>query len=106
MDKKIIKAVLFCLIIFIVIIVLLNWLAKSQQNSRFKNEASNFNDYYKELLRQCGNKDKQLYNCCSASVELMAANNYKLASNLGCDFGYKVDTYECLGSFKWCELIR
>ncbi|MDO8667700.1 MAG: hypothetical protein Q7K35_01220 [bacterium] len=106
MNKNFKKNILVYLVIFIVIILLLNWLIKSGQANRSKNQAENFNVYYKELLRQCGIKDKELYNCCFSSIELMSANNFKLASGIGCDPGFKINTFKCLGSFKWCEMAR
>lgn len=105
-DKKYQKNFLIYLVVAIAIILLLNWLVKSGQADRSKNQAENYNAYYKELLRQCGVKDKQLYDCCASSVESMAANNYKLTSTIGCEPGFKINTYKCLGAYKWCEMIR
>lgn len=105
-DKKFQKNILIYLIVFVVIIILLNWLIKSGQNSRNKNETESFNDYYKGLQARCSQEDKELYNCCLASVKQMAASNNKLAADLGCDLGFKINTLKCLGAYKWCEIIR
>ena len=105
-DKKFQKKFLICLAIFMIMVFSLNWLVKSQQESRQKNEVSNFSPYYKGLLAKCGQSDKAVYDCCFASVELMAANNYKSAPAIGCEPGYKINTYGCLGSYKWCEMPR
>lgn len=103
-DK--LKNILVVLVVFIIVILLLNWLVKSQEASRNKSQVENFNAYYKELLRQCSAKDKKLYDCCFSSVELMSVNNFKLASGIGCEPGFKINTYKCLGSYKWCEMAR
>ncbi len=104
-DKKFQKKILIYLIIFIVIIFVVNWLIKSRQADRNKNQAENFNAYYKQLLAQCS-YDKKIYDCCFNSVAYMAENNYKLATAIGCEPGYKINTYNCQGSYKWCEMFR
>ena len=103
-NKKFQRNVLIYIIIFVVIIFLLNWLIKSGQADRNKNQAENFNAYYKGLLVQCG-KDKKAYDCCFNSVEYMAANNLELAG-IGCNPAFKLNTFSCPGSYKWCEMIR
>lgn len=103
-DKNFIKIAATCLIIFIVIVALLNWLIKSIVAERNKNQAENFNAYYQELLSRCG-QEKAVHDCCFNSVAYMSANNFKIA-DIGCDPGYKVNAYNCLGTYKWCEPIR
>jgi hypothetical protein len=100
------RIILVYLAVFIIVVILLNWFIKSLESNRNKNEVSNFNGYYKELLYLCGNKDKQLYDCCINSVTYMAAGNYQLAPGLGCQFGLKLNTFSCQGSYKWCEMVR
>jgi len=103
-NKKFQKNVLIYFMIFIVIIFLTNWLVKSGQNDRNKNQAENFNAYYKGLLAQCG-QEKKVYDCCFNSVSYMAANDLKQAG-IGCEPGFKLNTFGCKGSYKWCEMIR
>jgi len=103
-NKKFQKKILICIIIFVVIILLLNWLIKSGQANRSKNQAENFNAYYKGLLVQC-DKQGAAYNCCSNSVAYMAANGFKQAG-ISCNPGFRLNTYSCAGSYKWCEMIR
>ncbi|MDP2737096.1 MAG: hypothetical protein Q8O59_04975 [bacterium] len=103
-NKKFQKNILIYFIIFVVIILLLNWLVKSMQTNRNKNQAENFNVYYSQLLKQCG-QEKKVYDCCFNSVAYMAANNYKTAE-ISCNPGFKINTYNCQGSYKWCEMIR
>jgi len=102
--KKFKKNIIIYFIIFIIIIILLNWLAKSGQANRNKNQEKNFNDYYKQLLNQC-NKDKKIYDCCFDSVAYMAAGDLK-TTEAGCNPGFKPNTFNCPGSYKWCEMIR
>lgn len=104
LRKKFLINILIYAVIFVVIIFLLNWLIKSGQADRDKNQAENFNEYYKSLLAQCG-EEKEIYDCCFNSVAFMAANNYKIGG-IGCDPGFKINTYNCQGSYKWCEMIR
>ncbi|MDD4272059.1 MAG: hypothetical protein PHF50_04640 [Patescibacteria group bacterium] len=104
MNKKFQKNILIFAVIFILIILLLNWLIKSGQASRNKNQTEDFNVYYKELLARCG-QEKKVYDCCFNSVAYMASNNLKLAG-IGCNPGLKLNAYSCLGSYKWCEMIR
>ena len=103
-NKKFQKNILIYFIIFVVIILLLNWLIKSQQANRNQNQVENFNAYYKGLLNQCG-KDKEVYNCCFNSVAHMAASNLKIAG-IGCEPSFKLNTFNCKGSYKWCEMAR
>ena len=103
-NKKFQKKILIYIIIFVVIILLLNWLIKSGQSNRNKNQAENFNAYYKGLLAQC-DKASAAYNCCFNSVAYMAANNFKQAG-IGCDPGFKLNMFKCEGSYKWCEMVR
>jgi len=105
-DKKFIKTLLIFLAIFIVVIILLNWLVKSGENGRQKSNADSFSDYYKGLMARCQRQDEKLYDCCFASVERMALGNLELAPGMGCQPGFKINTYRCLGSYKWCEMIR
>jgi hypothetical protein len=97
---------LFYLIIFIVFVLLLSWLIKSAQAERDKNLVENFNDYYKGLLIGCGAQNQATYNCCLNSVKYMATSGYKLAAETSCNPGFKINTLLCLGSYKWCEMIR
>jgi len=103
-NKNFQKNILIYAIIFVAVIFLLNWLVKSSQAGRNKNQAENFNVYYKELLRRC-EKDGKIYDCCFNSVTYMAANNLKTAG-IGCDPGFKLNTFDCQGAYKWCEMIR
>ena len=103
-NKEFQKNVLIYIVIFLVVIFVLNWLVKSGQAARNKNQVENFNPYYKDLLVQCG-KDKEVNNCCFNSVAYMAAGNYKLAG-IGCEAGFKLNTFRCEGSYRWCEMIR
>lgn len=102
-NKRFQKKILIYIIIFVVIILLLNWLAKSEQANRM-NQAENFNVYYKGLLAQC-DKASAAYTCCFNSVAYMAANNFKQAG-IGCDPGFKLNMFKCEGSYKWCEMVR
>lgn len=104
-DKKTQKKILICLVIFILVILLLNWLIRAQQNNRNKSEAESFSKYYKDLMARCDNRDKKVYDCCFNSVSYMAANNLKLAG-IGCNFGFRVIAFGCQGSYKWCEMIK
>ena len=103
-NKKFQKNILIYLLIFIAIIFLVNWLIKSGQADRNKNQAENFNVYYKNLLEQCG-REQKTHDCCFNSVAFMAANNLKLGG-VSCDPGFKINTFSCAGSYKWCEMIR
>ncbi|MDO8592470.1 MAG: hypothetical protein Q7R92_01690 [bacterium] len=106
MSKKFKKIILIFAAFFMVAVLLVNWLIKSGQAGRSKNQIENFSDYYKRLLAKCDKKDGKSYNCCLKTVESMASNNYQLASGLGCPPGFKINTFNCPGSYKWCELIR
>ncbi len=99
------RLIIIYIVVFVIAVFLLNWLIKSQAAGRNKNQAENFNKYYKELAARCDNKDKKAYDCCFNSVVFMAAYNLRPAG-ISCEPGYKINTYECLGSFKWCEIIR
>ena len=103
-NKKFQKTILIYFVIFLAIIFLLNWLIKSGQADRNKNQAENFNDYYKGLSAQCG-KDKEIHDCCFNSVAYMAQNDLKVAG-IGCEPGFKLNTFSCKGTYKWCEMIR
>ena len=106
MDKKLWKKILLYLIIFLIIIFTVNWLVKSGQTRRNKNQAENFNGYYKNLLAGCQNKDAKLYACCFDSVAYMANNNFQQSSAIRCNPGFKLNTFNCPGAYKWCEMIR
>ncbi|GEM_PF-7017187 len=103
-NKNFQKKLLIYIIIFLAIIFIINWLVKSGQADRNKNQTENFSAYYKQLLSQCG-REKEVYSCCFNSVALMAANNYKLAG-IGCQPGFKLNTFDCAGAYKWCEMKR
>ena len=103
-DRKLWKKILIYFFIFILIIFLLNWLIKSGQADRDKNQAENFNVYYKNLLGQCG-KEKKVSDCCFDSVAYMAVNDLKTAG-IGCEPGFKLNTFSCQGSYRWCEMAR
>ncbi len=103
-NKKFLTNILVYGVIFFMVILLLNWLVKSGQAARNKNQAENFNVYYKKLLEQC-DKKKEAYDCCFNSVAHMAAGNFKIAG-MGCDPGFKLNLFSCPGSYKWCEMIR
>ncbi|MFA6306212.1 MAG: hypothetical protein WCV70_00415 [Patescibacteria group bacterium] len=104
-NKKFQANIIIYAVIFVIIILLLNWLVKSGQTSRNKNQEENFSDYYKSLLVKCDKQDEKIYNCCFASVAYMAANNLELAG-IGCQPAFKLNTFGCLGSYKWCEMVR
>ena len=103
-NKKFRSLVFLYLIIFLIIIFLLNWLIKSSQAVRNKSQEENFSVYYKELLGRC-DKDEKNYDCCFNSIAYMAANNLKLVG-AGCGPGFKLNTFDCQGAYKWCEMIR
>jgi len=105
-DKKFQKNILIYGVIFVIVIILVNWLIRARQNNYNKSEAESFSKYYQELMARCDNKDKKAYNCCFSSVAYMAAGNHELAPGLGCRFGFKLNTFNCQGSYKWCETIR
>ncbi|MBI4779423.1 hypothetical protein HY797_03155 [Candidatus Falkowbacteria bacterium] len=104
-DRKFQINVLVYAVIFIVVIIFLNWLIKSGQADRSKNQVENFNDYYKSLLAKCDKENEKIYDCCLDSVKYMAAANFELAG-IGCKPGFKLNTFNCIGSYKWCEMIR
>ncbi len=60
-------------------------------------------DYYGELTKKC--EQKQSYDCCISSVEIIAEKNYKLVSETGCPEGYQINSLRCVDSFQWCEEI-
>jgi hypothetical protein len=103
-NKKFQKNIIIYFIIFLVMIFIVSWLVKSGQTARNKNQTENFNAYYKELLARCG-KESESYNCCYNSVAYMASNSLKTAG-IGCDPGFKINTFNCQGSYRWCEMIR
>jgi len=103
-NRKFQKNILVYAIIFVIIILLLNWLIKSQAANRNKNQAESFDAYYSQLLAHCG-KEKKVYDCCFNSVAYMAASNFEIAG-IGCNPGFKLNTFNCQGSLKWCEMIR
>jgi len=105
-DKKLQKVIIICLIIFIIAVLTASWLVKAGQSDRNKSQAENFSNYYKELVAKCDNKDKKVYDCCFNSVAYMAAGNYQLAPGLGCQFGFKLNTFNCQSSYSWCEMTR
>lgn len=105
-DRQFKKSIIIGLVIFIVVILILNWFIKSDQAGRNNKQAENFNPYYKNLLSRCGDKEDKNYGCCFNSVQYMSVGGFKLSSGLGCRAGFKLNTFNCQNSYKWCEPIR
>lgn len=103
-DKKNLRNIIIYSLLFIALIIILSFIINWRRTTDKEDTVKHLSSYYQGLLNQCQLTKNP--SCCADSVEYMAKLNYQSASDLGCSFGQKINTLNCAGSFKWCEMIR
>lgn len=97
--KKFLKIILIAFVS--IIILILGFIGYVYLKQEY--EISRLPDYYRELAKECRERERGGFGCCMTSVENMARGNYKFAPETGCPEGFQVNRLKCIASYTWCE---